>query len=648
MMSIASIARGVAATLNALRADRRGSVAWLMAGAIIPLVAAIGLSVDGARGWLVKSRLSQAIDAAGLAGGRVISSDSRDADIQMFFNANFPPNFMQAAIDGPHIAVDPDETTITINARATIPTTFMRVVGINELTVSANTVVERTDRGMELVLVMDNTGSMRTNDRIGKMKAAATQLITFLYGSRETVPNFWVGLVPYAAVVNIGTAHQGWTVPHTAASFEIATMTRSTVTFDDGSEPQTAVICVDVTTPFTGELRSGYVVDITGASNAKYNGRFMIRTGTAATAPSGDFGPGTLASPGCPITVSNQATRFWYQISPTTNWYDLTPVQSMPATPATRAVAGVPMMVSRPGPVYTNGATWKGCVEARGTPYEEADAQALATTETFVRSYWPSTNGMKFYEHPNKRVLKRNGFVRSGDNNWGLPRHPHDTSGAVVETVAADNEAHGPNIGCPPAILPLQPNKSTAVNAIAAMGPWSRGGTMANLGLAWSWRTLSPAWRGLWTGSPANLPLDYNTPLIDKVVILLTDGENQWYDFPEHPPGCASVSPCTLPGDADYTAYGRLVDQRLGAGINTNAAAQTEVNNRMTALCTAMKAQGIIIYTIVVETPSSATNALYQGCATRPEFYFPTPNADDLGDVFKQIAEQLANLRLAQ
>ena len=182
--------------------------------AIVPLVAAIGLSIDGARGWLVKSRLSQAIDAAGLAGGRVISSPTRDTDIQMFFNANFPPDFMKATVDGPHIAVDHGPDDDHDQCQRDVPTTFMRVVGINELTVRADTVVQRTDRGMELVLVMDNTGSMRTNDRIGKMKSAATQLVNFLYGNRETVPNFWVGLVPYAAVVNIGTAHQDWTVPH--------------------------------------------------------------------------------------------------------------------------------------------------------------------------------------------------------------------------------------------------------------------------------------------------------------------------------------------------------------------------------------------------------------------------------------------------
>ena len=87
--------RGLAGALAALRGDCRGGGATLLAVAAIPLVAAIGLSVDGARGWLVKSRLSQSIDAAGLAGGRVITSATRDDDIRMFFTANFPPGYTQ-------------------------------------------------------------------------------------------------------------------------------------------------------------------------------------------------------------------------------------------------------------------------------------------------------------------------------------------------------------------------------------------------------------------------------------------------------------------------------------------------------------------------------------------------------------------------
>ena len=631
--------------LASLMAARRGNVAPLLAVAIIPLVAAVGLSVDGARGWLVKSRLSQAIDAAGLAGGRVISNAAkRDADIEMFFRANFPSHYMDAVVEGPTISVDdPDRpTTITIQASATIPTTFMRVLGKTQMKISAVSETKRTDRGMELVLVMDNTGSMSTNDRIGKMKAAATELVNILYGERETVPTLWVGLVPYVATVNIGAHHANWTVPQPAFSRDVDKMTLAEVSVD----PKTAIVCVDTTTPFGNELRSGYIVDITGASNAKYNGRFMIRTGTGASVPPG----GDVDDPGCPITSQNASKRFWYVISPTSDWYELEPVNSFPSSPATRAVSGQPIKVSRPAQVYSHGTSWKGCVEARTPPYEEQQAEALWTEQPWVQAYWPSTNGMKFYEFPAHEVLvdeEDDDLSRPGDNNWGLPRHPSDPTAAVTETTAAGNDAHGPNLGCGPAILPLQASKSAALAAIGAMGPWSRGGTMANLGLAWGWRVLSPNWQGLWGApTPANMPHPYDAPLMDKVIILLTDGENQWYDYPDHAPGCDGVSPCGLPRDADYTAYGRLAESRLGT--NNNNTAKTTLNNRMSALCEAIKDRGIIVYTIVVETPSTATNNLYSGCATTPNHYFPTPDVDDLDDKFKQIADQLANLRLAR
>src|ERR687891_1604876 len=157
---------------------------------------------------------SYAIDAAGLAGGRAFETDLREDDIVMFFEANFPPGYMDAQLAPGHpiITFDDEDNTVTIVAWATIPTRFMNVAGVNDMTVSARTVIRRELRGMELVLVMDNTGSMRTNGGMAAMKPAATALVNILYGDNETVPNFWVGVVPYAATVNIGPQHDDWLI----------------------------------------------------------------------------------------------------------------------------------------------------------------------------------------------------------------------------------------------------------------------------------------------------------------------------------------------------------------------------------------------------------------------------------------------------
>ena len=204
-----------------LLVEQRGAVAAIMGLAIIPLFAVVGLAIDTGRGYMLKSKLSYAIDAAGLAGGRAFDTDHRREDILMFFEANFPTGYMNSELlpDHPVITFNDAQNTITIEASATIPTYFMRVVGVPDVTVSARTVIQRELRGMELVLVMDNTGSMRGNGGMDAMKPAATDLINILYGDRETVPQFWVGVVPYAASVNIGTQHEDWLTGYNAADF---------------------------------------------------------------------------------------------------------------------------------------------------------------------------------------------------------------------------------------------------------------------------------------------------------------------------------------------------------------------------------------------------------------------------------------------
>lgn len=492
--------------LRALLANRDASATPFVAVAMVILVASMGTAIDSGRGYLVKSHLSQALDAAALAGGRAVFSPNRDADIRMFFNANFPGEYLEAEVTGPTIQVDANGEEIALAATARIPTTFMRILGIEEITVHSETVVRRSNRGMELVLVMDNTGSM-AGEKITKMKAAATDLVNILYGDRSTIPNFWIGLVPYAATVNIGNTRTSW------------------------------------------------------------------------------------------------------------------------------------LISDNPSSLYAAGGSWKGCVEARDSPYEEASAEALPSVRKWRRFYWASNKG--------KTYKNSRGDTFPPDNPWPT----------ITETTAAGNNAKGPNLGCPPPITPLQPSKQVALDAISAMGPWSRGGTMGNLGLAWGWRLLSPSWRGMWGGTtPATLPMDYNTPLMDKVIVMLTDGENQWYDDTGKAPGCSGISYCpstnqgsaNIPNDADYTAYGRLSEGRLGT--TNGSTATTTINTRMSQLCAALKTsdRNVIIYTIVLQVNSTATQNLYRNCASKPEYYFLSPDADDLAAIFRQIATQLSNLRLAR
>ena len=68
----------------------------------------------------------------------------------------------------------------------------------------------RSASGLELVLVLDNTGSMTQDNKLTSLKTAATTLVNILTGGQNSVPKLWMGLVPFSQAVNIGTTYTSW------------------------------------------------------------------------------------------------------------------------------------------------------------------------------------------------------------------------------------------------------------------------------------------------------------------------------------------------------------------------------------------------------------------------------------------------------
>ncbi|MCU0889824.1 MAG: pilus assembly protein TadG-related protein [Rubritepida sp.] len=351
---------------------------------------------------------------------------------------------------------------------------------------------------------------------------------------------------------------------------------------------------------------------------------------------------------------------------------------------------------------------WRGCVEARvgypGAPVDGDRSEATPFEAPFRPFLYRSTLG----------VYTLNGQAAAGDNDWARRLWTPTTTGpnAITEDwhFWRGNHQVGPNVGCPSVpVLPLEASKTRILDTIQALRPAFRGGTMGNLGLLHGWHTLSPRWREAWALGPppplqpTSLPLDYNRTSMRKVIVLMTDGENLWFDhpggfpggctersvdnasvpgasadrggppaptvgsaFPPGPPmphrpiacppagqeGAVQVAPGGPPiaGNADYTGYGRLAERRLGAGITNNSQAQAEVNRRMAELCTTIKSRGITIYSVVLDTSgrgvNEATRSLYQGCASSAANYFLVTRPGDLRAAFRQIGTELASLRL--
>ncbi|MDH3240080.1 MAG: pilus assembly protein [Alphaproteobacteria bacterium] len=534
--------------------DESGAVIILVGLVIIVLALFAGVAFDSARGYLLKSKLSGALDAAGLAGGRVmhLTNAERDADINAYFQANFPPGFMGATTP-PLVIVDnatetEPATTLTVTANASVGTTLMRLLGIDDMTVAARAVIQRQVRGLEVVMVLDNTYSMN-GTKIADLRTAANSLVDILYGGQETVPNLWVGLVPFVHSVNVGNQHADWLVQAPAGPPAFPHLAARAVACNPSDDYE----------------------DVPNTNRCE-----QILT----TAFDHGNGPDTTLP-------------FYHS-----NYYD-----------------GGPTF----GPANIG---WKGCVEARIRPDDGSD----------INDDPPSVRAFRPYFYPESRY---DGGTE--DNAWtaGVTSNDGGTSGA-----------RGPNKGCADPILHLTQPKTTIKNAINAMTVWQYGGTAIKLGLAWGWRVISPRWKGLWDPGSPNLPLDYDEPLMDKAIILLTDGEHFFWN--QGPPSGGH-------DDKGYNSHGRLDWGRLhnagGTAITTSGAGVAELDRRLGILCQNIKdasGNGVRIYTIMLEISSPSLEPLFRGCASQPEFYFESPSSSDLEAVFQAIANDLATLRIAQ
>lgn len=511
--------------------DENGSMALFFAFGMMTMLAAVGIAVDMGRVQLAQAKLTNSLDAAGLAAGSMASTANVQTEAERYMSANFPSGYMNTHLKTVTATPSADNKVITLRATADLDTTFMRMFGINTVALAADSEITRANRGMELVLVLDVTGSMWSSNKYIQLRNASLDLISVLYGDKTKLDNVWVGIVPYVTTVNVGNDKTAWLQSYNSA---------------------------------------------------------LYPAGTPNIAPG-----------------------------------------------------------NRP---------WKGCMEERASPYDVNDDPpvagntAAALNSRFTQFFWPDTTSASGNgQNDNNWINDSGGALNIYDAvNYG---DPNATTPTFTGTTG-----RGPNIGCGDSVLPFTSSRSTVETKINALRPWRRGGTMSNVGLVWGWRFLSPRWRNSGWGhelvNGANtLPLDYGTALMDKVVVLMTDGENQFYD-----------ALTTDPHYSDYTPYRRLNTAANGgrADINTTNqnTARVTINTKTQTICTAMKNSGIIIYTVTFQLGGSAAEnearTTFRNCASKPEYYFDAESTvagsgtPDLRTVFKQIGDSLANLRISK
>jgi len=189
--------------------QRKGAVLVWFAISVVPLIIAIGVGIDITRAYAVKARLGAALDDAGLA---VASTSNQSIDLtarlNTYFYGNFPTTGIGTATTINMVTDAANPNAIDVTATATVPTLFMQIAGFGTITVAATAQITKEPTGLEVALVLDNTGSMLDSysgtTNMAAMTADAAQLVNILFGSNSTNSKLKISLVPFVTAVNPG------------------------------------------------------------------------------------------------------------------------------------------------------------------------------------------------------------------------------------------------------------------------------------------------------------------------------------------------------------------------------------------------------------------------------------------------------------
>lgn len=180
----------------------------------------------------------------------------------------------------------------------------------------------------------------------------------------------------------------------------------------------------------------------------------------------------------------------------------------------------------------------------------------------------------------------------------------------------------------PNTIFPLSSSITDLKAQISSLT--ATGSTAGQVGVAWGWYTLAPNFNYLW---PSNGASAYGRADTIKAVVIMTDGEyNSAY--------CNGVI------SSDSTSGSGSASDHINCNA-TNGSSYYQAGE----LCKAMKAsgKGIIVYIVGFQlVNTTAATTLVDTCKTDDAHVYKANTSADLKVVFRQIGQDLSNLRIAR
>ncbi len=186
---------------------QRGVILIMLTVSLMVIVPMAGLAFDVGMLYLIRTKLSAAVDAAVMAGARSLHRgmdlasqiDSARETANRYFNANFPDGLYGTT--GRTFTATVTESgyrtrTVSGVASVTAPLYFLRLLGQDSATMSTRGTGARRD--VNLILVLDRSGSIAQGGATEAVKGSATAFVSRFAEGRDRV-----GLISFSGFYSL-------------------------------------------------------------------------------------------------------------------------------------------------------------------------------------------------------------------------------------------------------------------------------------------------------------------------------------------------------------------------------------------------------------------------------------------------------------
>jgi Flp pilus assembly protein TadG len=196
--------------------DERGVTSVVFGILFAVLLLATAIAIDYTRATHESMRQQHAIDAAALAASHRLGLPDQDETGPAVAEAFFRENMGEGSTAQIEVELDAAAGTVRAWSQNDLAMTLMRANVKEEhrresLNIGARTTVVKGSGTLEVAMALDNSGSM-AGSPINALKDAARDLVNIVFAGAEGTDDVRVGIVPFAASVNVGSSmrSQGW------------------------------------------------------------------------------------------------------------------------------------------------------------------------------------------------------------------------------------------------------------------------------------------------------------------------------------------------------------------------------------------------------------------------------------------------------